>query len=114
MTTRQDRDTGNFLSNGPGVTLTPGQRMLAEGRHAAWAAMNIMRRINSGDKWFRVTDIFSGNPTPQGAFFAELIEYGVISRSNSKHPHPYYVPNGITVAWCNTAAALFDEKEAKK
>lgn len=107
---RQDPTTGNFVSYGPGPALTVEQRTLAQGQHAAWAAERILGRINSGDRWWRVTDIFRANYETQGDFFRELIEQKVFDKSISKHPHPYYVPNGTTIPWCNTALGFFDER----
>ena len=104
MTTRQDPATGNFLSNGPGINLTPAQRDLATYNDSI--AEDIMREWSKG--YFTA---FSLKQKPVA--LKPLVDLGILTiHKSTKHDGHYYKPTAVTRAWCLCSLALADERRA--
>lgn len=105
MTTRHDPLTGNVLSNGPGINLTPAQYDQAKTAHQF--AIDLLPIIDSGKTWFTSYDI-----KHMPVWLENIVRVGVITKHKStKHNGYYYrIVPGLTRAFCRTAIALRDER----
>lgn len=110
-TTRQDPATGNFLSNGPGINLTPGQRAICTKRQTLGGDPVRLARLllNRDEPWLssRHMEWTDGNVVEDLVLAKVLTEV----RKGSGF---YYKFTGQTRPWALTCLALHEEMEAKK
>lgn len=107
MTTRTDPITGHVLcSGGPGFTLTPEQRALANGFHAYLLASAIERCTNRDGRWFSAGGLAVSSRCMRIVYDGEAL--GLWEPVKGKN---YWRHTAATWPWTRTAIALFDEQK---